>query len=124
MGEGKQPQPAVTTGKEPAEGGKHPLVGAGLHYKDEHGRVLNQASIVAVIPSNSAAGDLALIQYIEWMSGEASTRRLIPLSDLASSERWVLYGSAAEMSDHFERSDESRNAAISKRLENDKDRAE
>jgi hypothetical protein len=109
---------------EPAEGEKHPLIGAGLHYKDEHGRVLNQASIVAVIPSNSAAGDLALIQYIEWMSREPSTRRLIPLSDLASSDRWVLYSSAAEMKDHFQRSDEGRNAAITKRLGDDKDRAE
>ena len=124
MGEAKQPQRVAATGKEPAEGGKHPLVGAGLHYKDEHGRVLNQVSIVAVIPSNSAVGDLALIQYFEWMSGEPSTRRLIPLSELASSDRWVLYSSVAEMNDHFQRSDEGRNSAITKRLENEKDRAE
>jgi hypothetical protein len=124
MDEAKQQQPVATTEKKPAEGGSHPLIGAGLHYKDEHGRVLNQVSIVAVIASNSAAGDLALIQYFEWISGEPSTRRLIPLSELASSDRWVLYSSVAEMKDHFERSDEGRNTAITKRLDNEKDRAE
>jgi hypothetical protein len=55
----------------------HPLVGAGLHCKDDSGCVINQATIVTVVPSgNATVGDLALIQYFEWFGGDPSTRRL------------------------------------------------
>jgi hypothetical protein len=80
----------------------HPLIGAGLHYKGEDGCVENQGEIIAVIPSNNAAvGDLALIQYYEWVIGTASTRRLVSLADLANSDRWVFYRSVKEMNDHY-----------------------
>lgn len=124
MGEVKQRQQAATEKKPAGPGKKHPLAGAGLHYKDEHERVLNQAMIVEVIPSNSAVGDLALIQYFEWFIGAPSTRRLIPLSELASSDRWVFYSSVDEMNDHYERVDGHRSEAIRKRLEKEKGRGE
>lgn len=61
---------------------KHPLVGAGVHWCLPDGYVQNQASIVAIVPSNSPAGDLALLQYYEWIMGEPSTRRLVSLARL------------------------------------------
>lgn len=45
-----------TTAKRAAQSAKkaalppHPLVGAGLHYKDDSRCVINQATIVAVVP--------------------------------------------------------------------------
>jgi hypothetical protein len=85
---------------------KHPLEGAGLHYKDENGYVQHQAVIVTVISSgNTTIGDLALIQYFEWVSGGPSTRRLISLSEMASTDQWVFYSSVEEMKDHYERVD-------------------
>jgi hypothetical protein len=83
----------------------HPLVGAGVHYKDENGVVQNQAAIVAVIPGGGHLGDLALLQYFEWFTGSPSTRRLVSLSELAASDRWVLYRDVDEMNDHYERVD-------------------
>ena len=98
---------------------KHPLVGAGLHWRDERGYTQNQATIVAVIPSgNAQVGDLALIQYFEWIIGGISTRRLVALSELASSEQWVLYSSVDEMNDHYERVDEHRNDHIRRNADN------
>lgn len=92
---------------------KHPLIGAGLHWRDERGYTQNQAMIVDVFPSGSPqAGDLALIQYFEWIIGERSTRRLIALAELASSDQWVLYSSVDEMNDHYERVDHHRNDHI------------
>lgn len=83
----------------------HPLVGAGLHQKNEAGAVQRQAVILAVVPSgNPSVGDLALIQHFEWLTGSASTRRLIPLTSLAD-ERWVLYADTEDMNDHYERVD-------------------
>jgi hypothetical protein len=91
--------------KEPS----HALVGAGLHFKDADDCVKDQAVILAVIPSgNSTVGDLALIQYFDWMMGDPCTRRLLPLSALASTDRWVLYASVEEMKDHYERIDKYR----------------
>jgi hypothetical protein len=84
---------------------KHPLVGAGVHCKDKDGCVQNQAVILEVVPSGSSVGDLALIQYFEWLVGEPSTRRLLPLTELASSDRWVFYADAEEMNDHYQRVD-------------------
>lgn len=86
---------------------KHQLVGAGLHWKDRNGCVQNQAEIIAIIPSGcTIVGDLALIQYFDWIVGHSSTRRLIPLRDLAASEQWVFYSSVEEMNDHYERVDQ------------------
>ena len=91
----------------------HPLVGAGLHWKGPDGDVINQAQVVAVFSSGSTAvGDVALLQYFEWFMGEPSTRRLIPVAELASSDRWVLYPSVEVMNDHYERVDERRNRVI------------
>jgi hypothetical protein len=68
--------------------------------------------IVDVFPSGSASvGDLALIEYFEWLDGTPSTRQLIPLTALASArtdpgiEVWVLYANTEEMKDHYERVD-------------------
>jgi hypothetical protein len=85
---------------------EHPLLNAGVHFKDENGCVESQATIAAIISTNSTMGDLALLQYYEWFVGEASTRRLVPLSELASSDRWVLYRNLEEMNDHYERVDQ------------------
>jgi hypothetical protein len=103
-----------TAGKPPAAAPRdkpHPLVGRGLHYRDEQGCVQNQARILAIVPSNSTAGDLALIQYLEWLMGEPSTQRLLPLTELAS-ERWVFYENVEEMNDHYQRVDVHRNEHI------------
>jgi hypothetical protein len=76
----------------------HPLVGAGVHFRDQYGRVQDRAVIVAVIPSNNASvGDLVLMQYFMLRKGEPPTQRLISLSELSSSDRWVFYNSLAEM---------------------------
>ena len=63
----------------------HALLRAGVHFKDEHDRVQNQAAIVAVFPSgNTTIDDLALLQCFSWIIGEPSTQRLIPLVEIAS----------------------------------------
>lgn len=84
-----------TTGKSTgsrAEAKPHPLVGTGLHYKDERailyfkyniadesGCVINQAAIFAIISSgNSTIGDLALIQYFDWFGGYPQHAGLYP----------------------------------------------
>jgi hypothetical protein len=95
---------------------KHPLEGAGLHWKNEHGGVQYQATIIKIVPSGNAnIGDLALIQYYEWISGTPSTQRLIPLVELATSQ-WVFYSSAEEMNDHYERVGRHQNEHIQRRL--------
>jgi hypothetical protein len=82
------------------------LIGAGLHWKDVDGRVQRQAKVLAILESGSSTiGYLALIQYYEWLAGEPSTRRLVSLTELASSERWVFYASVEEMNDHYARID-------------------
>jgi hypothetical protein len=110
---GQHKQPTAATGAAPAsrKAEPHPLVGRGLHYKDEHGYVQNQASIVAVFPSaNQPVGNLALIQYFDWIVGAPSTQRVISLADLATGygpeagrERWVLFQNMEEANDHYER---------------------
>ena len=82
----------------------HPLVGAGLHIKVDN-VVERQAHILAVIPSSSPSGDLALIEFFGWMMGEPTTRRLISLAELATDERFVLYPSVIAMNEHYERVD-------------------
>jgi hypothetical protein len=96
--------------------GDHPLIGRGLHYKDAHDRVSNQAKVIAVMPSGTAMGDLVLIQYYAWVAGEPSTQRLLPLTELASSDRWVFYENTEEMNDHYERIDSARHKLIVARL--------
>jgi hypothetical protein len=99
-GEYRQGQRAliVQRAAEPAAVAPHPLVGAGVHFMDQYGRVQDHAAIVAVVPSNNTAvGDLALLQYFERARGAPPTQRLIPLAELSSSDRWVLYKSVAEM---------------------------
>jgi hypothetical protein len=91
----------------------HPLVGAGIHFKDDAGCVVNQMAIAAVIPSNNVAvGDLVLLQYFEWMMGDRTNQRLVPLTELASSDRWVIYKSVDEMNEHYDRVDHKRNEHI------------
>lgn len=106
------------TNQPPAPKPAHPLIGAGLHWKDEDGAVQWQASVIAVFPSgHPATGDVALIQFFEWGWGEPSTRRLIPIADLAASDRWVAYASVEAMNDHYERVDGPRNRQIQARKE-------
>lgn len=82
---------------------KHPLVGAGLLSKNEDGSIKYQASVLEIIPSGSSTtGDLALIQLYEWIMGEPSTRLLVPLSELASSQ-WVVFSDVEEMSKYYGR---------------------
>jgi hypothetical protein len=86
----------VQRAPEPSSVTPHPLVGAGVRFKNERGLVRDQAAIVAVIPSNNAAvGDLVLLQYFE--RDEPPPQRLVPLAELSNSDRWVLYKSVAEM---------------------------
>ena len=92
---------------------EHPLVGAGLHYKNADGIVSNQAQIIAVFPSNnSTVGDLALVEYYEWISSGTETRALVALSELTDRERWVLYASTDHMNDHYQRVDQHQNRFI------------
>jgi hypothetical protein len=97
---------------------KHPLIDASVHFKDADGCVERQAAVLAVIPSGSTAtGNLVLLQFFDWFMGEPSTRRLIPLSELESSERWVLYASVDEMNEHYERVDAKHAEAVDRRKE-------
>ena len=97
---------------------RHPLVGAGVHYKDEHGRIRHQAAILAVFPSNCATtGDLVLLQVFAWVMGGASTQRVLPLIEMASSERWVIYQSTEEMNAHYRSVDSHQDGHINRRLE-------
>jgi hypothetical protein len=86
----------VQRAPEPSSVMPHPLVGAGVHFKDQYGRMHDRAAIVAVIPSNNAAvGDLVLLQYFG--RDGPQTQRLISLTELSSGDRWMLYKSVAEM---------------------------
>lgn len=91
----------------PSQPKRHPLIGRGLHRLDADRCVLNQAVILDVFPSNSPLGDLAIIQYFEWIVGEPSTQGIIGVDRLADPE-WVLYSSAEEMNEHYERVDRHR----------------
>ena len=94
---------ATATGSRQQGALAHPLVGAGVHFKDDKGEIVNQAMIVAVVPSNAAAvGDLVLLQYFSWIAGDPTNRRLIPLATLASSKAWALYKSVDEMNSEYE----------------------
>jgi hypothetical protein len=115
MSEARRRKPA---GTEPAQTAANPppqhrLVGAGVHFNDENDCVRHQAVILDIVPSNDAAvGDLALLQYFDWLMGNPTTQRLVALSEMASSEQWVFYTDYEEMNDHYERVDAPRNEFI------------
>lgn len=79
----------------------HPLVGAAAHSLDEHGTTKYQISILAVFPSGSLeVGDLALVQFYEWMMGQETNRRLMPLKELATPE-WKLFANLEEANEYY-----------------------
>jgi hypothetical protein len=95
----------------------HPLVGAGAHMLDEHNTTKYQALIIDVIPSGCPeVGDLALVQFYEWMIGEPTNRRLIPLRELAT-EHWKLFSSLEEANDYYTSVASPRDKMIRARLE-------
>ena len=97
----------------------HPLVGAAAHSLDEHGTTLYQISIVAVIPSGCGhIGDLALVQFYEWFVGEPTTRRLIPLTELATPD-WKLFANLEDANYYYENVARHRDERIRKRVENE-----
>jgi hypothetical protein len=98
---------------------QHPLIGVGVHFKDEHGRVEHQAMVIDIIPTHSDVGDLVRLQYYEWLGGSPSTQALVPLREMIA-PRWVLYSTPEAMNEHYERVDASRNRKITERLERTK----
>jgi hypothetical protein len=84
------------TSKPAASPNEHPLVGRELLGRREDVNYQTQATILAIVPSNSSIGDLALIQYYDWNIGAATTQQLIPLTELANARWWIF-------SDHVER---------------------
>ncbi len=84
----------------------HPLIGAGVKLRGEDD-ALHQAEIIAIIPSGSSTGgDLALLQFFDCMSGVASHRRLVALTELAT-ERWTIYESADVMCETSQSADKA-----------------
>ena len=78
----------------------HPLGGAGLHFRDDHGAVTIHAAVLAVFPSNrDTVGDLALLQLYDLFDRTPTTRRIVPLVDL-SDHHWIVFASAEAMHDH------------------------
>jgi hypothetical protein len=97
--------------------GEHPLVGAGAHMLDEHRTTKFQVTIVAVVPSGCPeVGDLALVQFYDWIIGEPTNRRLIPLRELAT-EQWKLFASMQEANDYYANVASHRDDAIRAKLE-------
>ena len=81
----------------------HPLLGAGLEFRDAHGAVTAHASVVAVFPSNrDTVGDLALIEHHDLFGGEPTTRRLVALADLVD-HHWVFFASIETLQAHHRR---------------------
>ncbi len=81
----------------------HPLLGAGLEFRDAHGAVTSHASIVAVFPSNKeSVGDLVLIEYHDLFGGDPTTRRVVPLAELAD-HHWVFFASIETLQAHHRR---------------------
>lgn len=78
----------------------HPLLGAGLEFHDAHGAVTQHAAVIAVFPSHKeSVGDLALIELHDLFGGEATTRRLLPLTELAD-HHWVFFPSIEALQLH------------------------
>ena len=73
---------------------RHPLIGMAVKgQKGMHGVILD------IIPSRSQVGDLVLIELAVPAStlDRPSSFRLIPLAELATYDKWVLYKSQIEM---------------------------
>lgn len=71
---------------QPQEPGKHPLVGwSFLSYDFKDGRevVSKQGTIKAVVATNTAQGDLAIVDYFEWFTGGYSYSGAIPLTEFS-----------------------------------------
>lgn len=85
----------------------HPLVGRGVHWWKD-GAISHQGCILAVVPSNSTMGDLALVEYLEWISGTPTYQCLVPLSVLASvgpdnvQPGWTLYDDLSHMNGYYD----------------------
>jgi hypothetical protein len=91
----------------------HALAGAGVFRLDADGAVDRQAMVVSVFPSGAApVGDLALIQYFDWIVGQPSTRDVVPLAEMAVPGRYILFSCVEEMNDYWERIARHRTEAI------------
>ncbi len=78
----------------------HPLLGAGLEFRDAHGAVTSHAAVIAVFPSNKdSVGDLALIEHHDLFSGQTTTRRILPITELAD-HHWVFFASIEALQAH------------------------
>jgi hypothetical protein len=87
---------------------------------DEHRTTQYQVRIVDVIPSGCPeVGDLALVQFYEWMVGGATNRRLIPLRELAT-ERWILFADMEDANDYYTNVASVRDKSIRARREEKK----
>ena len=70
---------------------QHPLVGAGLHFRDDHGAVTIHAEVLSVFPSNrESVGDLALLQLYDLFHREPTTRRIVPIVELCD-HHWIVF---------------------------------
>jgi hypothetical protein len=73
------------------------LIGSGVHWLNEEGRIENQCEIIRV--SDAAV----TLQYLSFLDGRPNGRRSIPLDDILTNRRWVVYDSVEEMNAAFER---------------------
>lgn len=103
-----------------AKAGRHPLIGAAAHMLDEHRTTKYQIQVVDVISSGADdTGDLALVQFYDWIAGSPTNRRLIPLKELAT-EKWILFINIEEANDYYNNVASHRDKAIRSRLEGGK----
>jgi len=101
--------------KEPTAA-KHPLIGAAAHSLDENRTTLWQVEILDVFPSGSPdVGDLALVQYYEWLAGYPSTRGLIPLREMAT-RSWKLFPNMESATAYYKEVASPRDARIRERV--------
>ncbi len=93
----------------PLEPGKHPLTGwAFLSYTtdaDGKEQVQWQGVIRNVVPSGSATGDLAIVDFFEWMIGEYTYSSAIPLTAFSkpfgSPQFFKLFASNDERNEYY-----------------------
>lgn len=92
-----------------SEPGQHPLVGfAFLSYStiDDKISLEWQGTIRAVMASNSAEGDLALVDFFEWVMGDYSYSQLVPLREFAQPFRsrrfFKLFRTETERNNYYE----------------------
>jgi hypothetical protein len=94
----------------------HPLVGAAVQVRGQDGAVHGEAKIISVVPSGSnTVGDLALLQFFEYLSGMQLNRRLVPLTELAN-ERWTFYESVEKMNEQYDTERSSPSASTARQL--------